>query len=165
MLHYIMTSRNRLILFFFLLSFAGGSSAKGRLRESFQHFYSDVEAEISRILAQSCSSELEAYLKEDVILYGTWCVKTYSCVAENLSGYTSANMAASGVLLGTLGSTTVEMSLLSTRRPLLSVLLVLGSPAMLPTKPFKEYNPIEKLLNQKKGQLTPPKIPGPSRLF
>jgi hypothetical protein len=164
-----MSSKKELILLYCLFSLASISFAKGRARESFQHFFGDVKAEITTVLAQNCSSELESYRKEDVTLYGTWCVKTYSCVAEHLSGYTSANMAASGVLLGltpwilsTLGSSTIEMSLLSSRRPVLAFLLVLGSPALLPTKPFEEYNPIEKVLTGKQGQWTPSPLLGPN---
>jgi hypothetical protein len=137
------------------------------LRDSYQHFFPDVRAEITEALIQNCSSLFKSYLQEDIILYGSYCVKIYSCIVENLDQYTQANMASWGVLLGltpwllsTLGSTTIEMSLLSSRRPLLAAMLVLGSPAMNPVRAFDDYNPIEKQLLLGLKQWAPSKVSG-----
>jgi hypothetical protein len=167
-----MSTTNKLFILFFLLSLAGTSLARGRLRDSYQHFFPDVRAEITEALTQNCSSLFNSYLQEDVILYGSYCVKTYSCIVENLDQYTQANMASSGVLLGltpwllsTLGSTTIEMSLLSSRRPLLAAMLVLGSPAMNPVRAFVDYNPIETQLSPGDKYLAPSKVSGTTCAF
>jgi hypothetical protein len=159
---FIMSPNYNLIRLVLFLSLAGVSSARGRLRESYQHFFPDLEVELTKIITQNCSALFQSYRQEQTLLYGTYCVKLYSCIIPNVSEYTKSNMATSGVLLGlspwilsTIGSSTIEMSLLSSRRPVLAALLVLGSPAMNPTKPFQEYNPIKKLLMQKGEQWSP----------
>lgn len=162
-----MSPTDKLVILCLVLSLAGISLARGRLRDSYQHFFPDVEAEITEALTHNCSSLFKSYLQEEVILYGTYCVKTYSCILENIDQYTQANMAASAVLLGltpwilgNLGSTTIEMSVLSSRRPLLAVMLVLGSPAMKQLRAFENYNPIEKQLSLERGQWSPSQISG-----
>ncbi len=152
---------------FLLFCLAETSFARGRLRDSYQHFFPGDQAEITEALTQNCSSLFESYLQEEVILYGSYCVKTYSCILENTDQYIQANMASSAVLLdltlwilNSLGSTTIEMSELSSRRPLLAVMPVLGSPAMDPVKAFENHDPIDKQISRQDGQWSPSKISG-----
>lgn len=70
--------------------------------------------------------------------------------------YTKANMASASVLLGltpwmlsTLGSTTMELSLLSSKRPLLALLVVLGSPALNTTRMLEYPNPFVGLVHRR----------------
>lgn len=167
-----MFSKFKLLSLYFLFSLVGTTFARGRLRDSYQHFFPDVQTEVTKVLGQNCSSLFESYREEQVTLYGTYCVKTYSCILQNLSEYTKANMASATVLLGltpwilsTMGSTTIEMSLLSSRRPLLAALLVLGSPTMKPTRPFEYYNPFADQLALGKGQWAPSKVTGTRRFI
>jgi hypothetical protein len=67
---------------------------------------------------------------------------------SNATEYTKANMASAAVLLGltlvilaTLGSSTTELSLLSSHRPVLAFLLVLGSPAVNPIRTYDYPDP------------------------
>jgi hypothetical protein len=127
-----------------------------RARESFQHFFPDIEVELSNAVTNNCSHVLQEYLNEHVTLYGIHCVKMYSCIISNTTEYTKANMASAAVLLGlapvilaTLGSSTTELSLLSSQRPALAILLVLGSPAMNPIRTFDYHDPIVQLRDKK----------------
>ena len=134
-----------------------------RARESFQHFFSDVEAELSKAVINNCSDLLRQYQHEHITFYGVYCVKTYSCIMNNVTEYTKANMASAAVLLGLtptilaiLGSNTTELSLLSSHRPALAILLVLGSPAMNPIRSFDYHDP-RKEIQEKKWQWYFPK--------
>jgi hypothetical protein len=111
-----------------------------------------VKAELSSIVANNCSKELQDYLDERIVQYGVQCVKTFNCIVSYCTEYTKANMAAATVLLGltptmlaALGSSTSELSRLSARRPLLAILMVLGSPAVNPIRTFDYHSPTKDL--------------------
>jgi len=108
-------------------------------------------------------------------LYGQYCVKTFSCIMGVATEYTKANFGSAGVLLGltptilaTIGSSTPELALLSSRRPALTLLIVLGSPAVNALRAFefdksikdfqagegKEKNHFPNLAASKKQRLT-----------
>jgi hypothetical protein len=77
--------------------------------------------------------------------------------------YIKSNMATASVLLGltpvilaTLGSSTTELSLLSSHRPVLAFLLVLGSPAVNPIRSY-DYPDPKVELRQKKWRWDFPK--------
>jgi hypothetical protein len=123
-----------------------------RSRRSFQHFFADVEVEIENAIARNCSNILEDYLNEHITIYGRQCVIMYSCIMDNISNYAKDNMASAAVLLGLtpfilalLGSNTTELALISSRRPILAILLVLGSPSVNPIRTFDYPNPAEDL--------------------
>lgn len=133
-----------------------------RQRTAFQLFFPDVRTELEQALTQNCSDLFHSYENEHVRVYGKFCVKTFSCIMQNIPEYTKANMASAAVLLGlapwilsTLGSSTTEMSLLSSRRPIMAALLVLSSPAMNPIKPFENRNPVDEYLQRQRGQMLP----------
>jgi hypothetical protein len=130
-----------------------------RPRISFQHWFPDVDEELSGIVANNCSQELQEYLDERIVLYGVHCVRTFNCIVSNCKEYTKANMASATVLLGllpavlaALGSSTTELSRLSAQRPLLAILMVLGSPAANPIRTFDYHDP-EKDLKFEDGEL------------
>lgn len=123
-----------------------------RPRNSFQHWFPDVRVELSAIVANNCSREFQDYLDEEIVQYGVQCVKAFNCIVSYCTEYTKANMAAATVLLGltptmlaALGSSTSELSRLSARRPLLAILMVLGSPAVNPIRTFDYHSPTEDL--------------------
>ncbi|PMD16235.1 hypothetical protein NA56DRAFT_753326 [Hyaloscypha hepaticicola] len=121
-----------------------------RSRRSSQHFFTDVEVEIESAVINNCSAIFEDYLNEHITLYGTQCVGMYSCIMANISNYANDNMASAAVLLGfipfilaSLGSNTIELALIASRRPILAILLVLGSPSVNPIRTFDYPNPVE----------------------
>jgi hypothetical protein len=127
-----------------------------RARESFQHFFPDVEVELSKAVTNHCSNVLHKYQNEHITLYGVYCVKTYSCIMNHVTEYTKANMASAAVLLGltptiltALGSSSAELSLLSSHRPALALLLLLGSPAINPIRTFDYHNQVEESQDKK----------------
>ena len=140
-----------------LLILSFGRLAHGwRERQSFEHFFPDVEAELSKAITDKCSGVVQKYRHEHVKLYSVYCVKAYSCIMNNVSEYTKANMASAAVLLGltptiltTLGSSNTELALLSSHRPVLAALLVLGSPALNPIRTFDYHTSVEKFQEKK----------------
>jgi hypothetical protein len=136
-----------------------------RPRRSFQHWFPDVEVELSGIVANNCSKEFQEYLDEKIVQYGVHCVKTFNCIVSYCTEYTKANMASATVLLGltpailaALGSSTSELSRLSARSPLLAILMVLGSPAANPIRTFDYHSP-KKDLKVKPGELEIQELP------
>lgn len=53
-----------------------------RKRESFQHFFPDVEEELQNAIHLNCSGPFQLYKNEQIYLYGQHCVKTFSCVMQ-----------------------------------------------------------------------------------
>lgn len=110
----------------------------------------DVQAEIESAIVNNCSDIFQDYLNEHITLYGHQCVRMYSCIMSNIPNYARDNMASAAVLLGltpfilaSLGSNTTELALISSKRPLLAILLVLGSPSVNPIRTFDYPNPAE----------------------
>lgn len=108
-----------------------------RQRNAFQDFFPDVRDELRAAVHNNCSREFALYRAERVTLHGEHCVRMFSCVMSVATEYTKANFASAAVLLGltptilaTVGSTTPELALLASRRPALTFLIVLGSPAV-----------------------------------
>ena len=127
-----------------------------RERQSFEHFFPDVEAELSKAVTDKCFDVVQKYRHEHVKLYSAYCTKAYSCSMNNVTEYTKANMASAAVLLGltptiltTLGSSTTELPLLSSHRPMLAALLVLGSPALNPIRTFDYHTSVEEFQEKK----------------
>lgn len=70
-----------------------------RLHNSFKQFLPGFGPEISGIVRNKCLAQYQAYQNETLTVYGTQCVKTYSCIMAEVTEYTKANMQASAVLL------------------------------------------------------------------
>ena len=94
-------------------------------------------------MVNNCSDVFHLYRTEHVTLYGQYCVKMFSCVLAATTQYTQANFGSAGVLLGltptvlaTAGSTTPELALLASRRPILAIAIVIGSPAVNALRAF-----------------------------
>ncbi|KJJ30141.1 hypothetical protein AFLA70_121g002561 [Aspergillus flavus AF70] len=150
--------------------------------DQFQHWYKQFRSQIEFVLNNNCSEQYQNYLNKTPGFdpeYQLWYDPTkgsaltaplVSCMLSNLPENVKANMASAGVILGLLptmlsmlGSNTVDTAILArvAGRPFLSLCLALGSPAVLPDRPF-EYPNVKALLGAdgiKKG-LTIPKPGG-----
>jgi hypothetical protein len=82
---------------------------------------------------------------------GTFC-PVRDCVVAAVPEWVKSDWNSAGVILGLmptilalLGSATPELALMSSRRPLLTLILVFASPAVNPTRAFEYHDPIEAL--------------------
>lgn len=80
------------------------------------------------------------------------CKGMATCLSEHIDDNDKADMQSATVILGLMptilsyvGPTVGEMALLSSRRPVLAMLLVLGAPAIFATRPFEFDNPRKSL--------------------
>ena len=80
------------------------------------------------------------------------CYEVTNCILDHASETSKINWASAGVLLGLLpgllgllGSSTIETSCLAVRRPILGLLLCLGSPAVNPIRVFDYRDTVEKI--------------------
>lgn len=126
------------------------------------------------ILRDNCSEEYNNYVnKIDTGWYNLWPeFSTYkypdtryiysnpliTCLLGNANELAKADMASSGILLGLLptilasvGSTLGETTLLASRRPILALLLAIGSPAVPVLRTFEQQD-IHGMLRQRPGK-------------
>ncbi|OGM51134.1 hypothetical protein ABOM_000332 [Aspergillus bombycis] len=150
------------ILLLLLIQAAVAAAAPGQ----FQHWYKQFRSQIEFVLSNNCSEQYHNYLNKTPGFdpeYQLWYDPTkdsaltaplVSCILSNLPENVKANMANAGVILGLLptmlsmlGSNTVDTAILAqvAERPFLSLCLALGSPAVLPDRPF-EYPNVKALL-------------------
>lgn len=120
-------------------------------RSQFQHWHPQLRGYFSTLVASSGAPQYANYTStstEDA------CVRVISCILESTPEAVKINMASAGLLLGLLpallgllGSSTIETSCLAARRPVLSVLLSLGSPAVNPIRIYDYRDIVEKIIN------------------
>ena len=121
----------------------------------FTQWFRSTAATLDPVMRYNCSSELQAFQNSPSANFSIsqfLCRGVYDCILEHSSPTTSSIFQAANVLLGLtptalsfLGNSTAEISLLSSRRPLLSFLLALGAPTIAPFATFKYSNPMEEL--------------------
>ena len=75
-----------------------------------------------------------------------------TCLLQNIDDFDKADMQSATIILGLMptilsyiGPTVGEMTLISSRRPVLAVLVMLGAPAVFATRPFDFKSPGESL--------------------
>ncbi|KAI1852619.1 hypothetical protein JX266_002160 [Neoarthrinium moseri] len=153
-----MSLLNRLGLFLVLCictrsSNAAPLSITGKFQSWFPFYAEELDA-----ASVQCKPELEAYWsdgKNATIPYapGTLCINAQSCLLDALPEYSIANMGSSTVLLGLapailglVGPTLPDTSVLMIQRPILSSLVLLGAPAMNPITLFSNTNVEDVLL-------------------
>lgn len=144
-------------LIFTLLSFASLPSPS--TAANFRTFYPEYASIFTSILDTSCSTALSAWTVSlppspaDYAANGTTTSgeALIQCVLSNTSEFIKANMASAAVLLGimpfalsVLGSSSEESALLYViaRRPLLTTLLLAGSPVVVALRPFEYKDPV-----------------------
>jgi hypothetical protein len=150
---------------FLLVLFSTSQACASRIRDSFQSFFPDVRDELIGIVANNCSTEFQQYKSEKITLYGHHCVKMFSCVMRATSEYTKSNFGSACVLLGltptvlaTVGSSTPELAILSSNRPLLTFFIVLGSPAVNALRAFDFSKSVTDFRRFEKGLTTFPRL-------
>lgn len=108
----------------------------------FDQFFPGWNSLIQKLLREKCSEQLKTY-KSEIMPVGpdvglsSLVTPVIDCLLTEFPEFRKTELAASAVILGamptilqTIGSLTVEMALLSLRRPFLSFLLAAGSPAV-----------------------------------
>ncbi|KAK7924295.1 hypothetical protein PG985_006349 [Apiospora marii] len=110
-------------------------------RGLFQRFFPAWNDGLQVWLHSDCASQLQDYQR------GKSAYHAIDCLLQHFPEFRKAEMAVSSVILGLipvviqqLGATTIEIGALSLRRPLLSAILALGSPAVIP-KRAGDYTP------------------------
>jgi hypothetical protein len=112
----------------------------------YQRWYPRNEFYLSLISTQTCNLTLRAYeglldARKELPPVTNYCGAHLSCLLSTVSESAKGDMASASVLLGltpsilsSLGPTLAEVSLLSLRRPILAILISLGSPAIYPSR-------------------------------
>lgn len=120
----------------------------------FNDWYDRLAPVLSDVSTTVCSLSLRAYQGDIAARIELGPVQGYcwvhtNCIMETISERTKASFAGTGVLLGlapttlsVLGPSAAEIALLSLHRPLLSVFLSLGAPAIYPGRFLLWDNPI-----------------------
>jgi hypothetical protein len=133
----------------------------------FTAFFPTYEKKFTNTIAEHCVPVYNEYLRDGRGLGNAYTYPVFNCIMENTTEGTKAAMGATTVLLGltpvvlsSLGNSTAEMSVLSLRRPFLTLCLAIGSPLLLSTRPFQYSDPIETLrVRRIKSRLLPHKPP------
>jgi len=113
----------------------------------FQESFTFANAEYQLALYGNCTAPLEAYRASSGTQNGP-CEEVLDCILGHVTETYKASIGVTAILLGLsptvlsiLGSQTMELSLLSTKRPFLSLLIALGAPVVAPTRLFDHANP------------------------
>lgn len=124
----------------------------------FSHWYSFYSETLLHIAGPKCYPNYTAgefpeyarYLKVEGEI--NICKSMVTCLLENTDEFDKADMQSATIVLGLMptiltyvGPTIGEISLVSSRRPVLAVLFALGAPAVFATRPFEFNNPRESL--------------------
>jgi hypothetical protein len=155
-----------------LLVAVGTAEAKLTNKRFEEWLWSDQT--FASILRTNCSEEYDNYIdKINTGWYTRWpefrpynlsdMAFVYSnplvtCLLENTNELNKADMASSGILLGlmptilaSVGSTLGETTLLASRRPILAMLLAIGSPAVPVLRTFERQD-VHRMLRQRPGK-------------
>ncbi|KAI0156557.1 hypothetical protein GGR57DRAFT_84851 [Xylariaceae sp. FL1272] len=167
-----MLSPSRSALLLIGILFIASSSAV--LTNQFQHFYPQHSRQYEFILQNNCSQEFQNYLtgrledfpidwlggggKTSVLVQ-----PVVTCLLDTVSEYIKAASSSAQVLLGvtppilaTLGASTDELAMVNVvgRRPLLALLISVGSPSVYLDRIF-DFRAPSKMLQLKEGQHVP----------
>lgn len=135
--------------------------------DHFQLWFPQYGATFERYMA-ACMTTYDAYRNNEpchpVDYGGCQSGRMVHCLLSQATESLKANMASASVVLGILpttlglvGSTTAETGFLALRRPLLSLLLACGTPAVSPVRTFEYRDPID-LLRTKHNSINVPKF-------
>ncbi|KAH8773546.1 hypothetical protein F5883DRAFT_548066 [Diaporthe sp. PMI_573] len=121
----------------------------------YQHWFPQWRVKLTRIMQDNCSVPYQDYLtpgadpgyEHDKTMAVTSCVLGNMLEADKM-GMQSATvlLGLTPTILGLVGSSTAETSVLSLRRPVLSLILSLGSPSINPLRSFEYWDPVRGIL-------------------
>jgi hypothetical protein len=124
----------------------------------YRSWYPYFAAGLGYVSEKTCNASLKAYegdaaSRRQLGPVGSYCYEHSDCIMKNVAESIKANMAGATVVLGliptilaSLGPTVGEMALLSWRRPVLSLLLSMGAPAIYPSRIMQSEDPTKLLL-------------------
>lgn len=116
----------------------------------FDHFFPKEADRYHQIIRDNCTAAYLAYKAQPV----TWqsCQGVLSCILDHTTEIKKAQLGTTSLILGLtptilswLGNDVFEMSLLSSQRPMLSILLSIGAPVFSPTYLFPQWRPSDVL--------------------
>lgn len=122
----------------------------------FEQWFPSSAVDLTRIVRDNCSPELQTYQHHQ----GSQelCRDVLNCILAHSDPNSLAIYQAANVLLGLtpsalllLGNSTAEISLLSSERPLLAILLAVGAPTITPFGAFKYQDPLGDLKARENG--------------
>lgn len=126
----------------------------------YHDFYPKWKSYYDMLSEEDCSTNLTLYqsITSKDTRWSAACIDTALCLMDNSVKNVEAQTAVTGVLLGLLpsilsilGSSPVELALLSNSRPVLSLLLALAAPVVNPIRLFDYVSPRDILVNLKDG--------------
>jgi hypothetical protein len=135
--------------------------------DKFRTWYPEYRSIFNQILEKSCAEQYNAYLSDNTSFVGSEFIDdgantpgeaVVQCILNSTSEFIKANMASAAVLLGimpfalsVLGSDSEESSLLIViaRRPLLTFLILAGSPVVVALQPFEYKDPVRQILSSR----------------
>lgn len=133
-----------LTIFLCLTCLISGANAYQRLK--FRHWFPQYEAHwIGQ--AAFCQEQLNAYRTNNRTIHPSPCASAADCLLSNATGTINSNFQSASIVLGLvpgilmlIGPTVAEVAVLSTYRPLLAILLAIGTPATFVTTLFQQVN-------------------------
>ncbi|KAK6337194.1 hypothetical protein TWF718_009976 [Orbilia javanica] len=120
----------------------------------FRNFYSDFKVRLEDISTTVCNLSLAAYdgnrtARETLGPVRNYCWTHANCILATLDERTKASFSGTTILLGlapttlsVLGPSVAEMALLSIHRPLITLLISLGAPAVFPGRFLQWEDPL-----------------------
>jgi len=144
-----------------LIVLVGGISIVQAAHDRFQEWQPTYASKFTAILRDNCSTEYAAYLNTPAHLSDDRsCQITVSCLLSNTDERTKAVLSSANVLLGLIpviltlmGPSSAECALLALRRPVLALLLAVGSPSKNPIRTIEYRGPVEEIVKEKRGKL------------
>ena len=119
-------------------------------RIKFQHWFPKYENLWIQAAEGPCRQEVTNYLRNNRTDCEQPCACAADCILQNITGTIQSNFASAQVLLGlvpvtlaVIGPTVAEVTVLSAYRPLLALLLAIGSPAVNISRAFMNVNVCE----------------------
>ena len=146
---------NKLVFLFV----AGFHTVAALPNQSYTTWYPIYQKIIDNVLKDSCTLELSQYQSNSNDIT---CGPLVSCILNRFPSIQFSAINSATVLLGlaptllaTVGPSSAEIALLSSHRPLISLLLSLGAPSIYPARPLEYADPLECLRTR----------PGPQNKF
>ena len=145
-----------------IVSFILCCSSTRSTAEQFSHWYGFYTVTILDVAGPKCYPNYTAGGFPEYARYTKGgpldtCKGMATCLLQNIDEFDRADMQSATIILGLMptilsyfGPTVGEMALISSRRPVLAMLLTLGAPAIFATRPFEFDNP-QKRLKKKTG--------------